>query len=117
MAPLQVPWGSLLHFQLGSLDLPAFGAPGEAFGVFNNNVGVPTQSGPLKVIAGDSFVLAVDMANPSGAMAIKPYGNATQPGSAHVTDQLALYASRALRPVWRTPEDVERHLELRELFR
>jgi acyl-homoserine-lactone acylase len=42
------------------------------------------------------------------------YGNASQPGSPHVGDQLVLAAKGELRPVWRTREEIEANLELRE---
>jgi acyl-homoserine-lactone acylase len=39
------------------------------------------------------------------------YGNASQPGSPHRTDQLPLLARKQLRPVWLTREEVLAHLE------
>lgn len=42
------------------------------------------------------------------------YGNASQPGSPHVGDQLELFARKELRPVWRTRAEIEAHLEERE---
>jgi acyl-homoserine-lactone acylase len=44
------------------------------------------------------------------------YGNSTQPRSPHVGDQLELFARQEMRPVWRTRDDVEAHLEAREVF-
>jgi acyl-homoserine-lactone acylase len=42
------------------------------------------------------------------------YGNASQPGSPHDGDQLALFAADRLRTPWRRREEIEDHLELRE---
>ena len=50
------------------------------------------------------------------ARALLTYGNASQPGSPHRTDQFSLYATKELREVWRTREEVERNLILRERF-
>ena len=44
------------------------------------------------------------------------YGNASQPGSPHVGDQLALFARKEMRPAWRTREEIEANLEAREVF-
>ena len=49
-------------------------------------------------------------------MALMSYGNSSQPGSPHSTDQLPLFARQQLRPVWRTKKDIEAHLEARQLF-
>jgi len=42
------------------------------------------------------------------------YGNATQPGSKHVGDQLPLLSEKKLRPAWLTKAEVMQHLEERE---
>ena len=41
------------------------------------------------------------------------YGNASQPNSPHLGDQLQLAARGELRPAWRTRADIEAHLEMR----
>jgi acyl-homoserine-lactone acylase len=45
------------------------------------------------------------------------YGNATQPHSPHVYDQLELFARKQLREAWLTRPEIEAHLELREVLR
>jgi acyl-homoserine-lactone acylase len=42
------------------------------------------------------------------------YGNATQPGSPHVGDQIEQYARKEMRTPWLTRAEVEAHLESRE---
>ena len=44
------------------------------------------------------------------------YGNATQPGSPHLEDQLPFMVQKKLLPVHREKKDIEAHLELRERF-
>ena len=44
------------------------------------------------------------------------YGNASQPDSTHQTDQLELVAKKQLRPVWHIREEIEAHLETRQVF-
>jgi len=45
------------------------------------------------------------------ARVLLSYGNATQPGSPHVGDQLALLAGQEMRPAWWAREEVQAHLE------
>lgn len=118
LGSLYVPWGAMLRFQLDGRDLPAFGAPG-SYGVFSANVGIQRRDGQpgLTVASGDTWVFAVDFADPDAARAVMSYGNASQAGSAHPGDQLALYAEKRLRPVWRTRAQVEAHLQAREELR
>ena len=42
------------------------------------------------------------------------YGNATQPNSPHLGDQLSLYGQGKMRPIWRDRSIVEQHLESKE---
>ena len=39
------------------------------------------------------------------------YGNATQPGSPHIGDQLGLRARQEMRPAWRMREELQGHIE------
>ena len=39
------------------------------------------------------------------------YGNATQPGSPHIGDQLGLLARQEMRPAWRMREELKCHIE------
>ncbi|MEW6499756.1 MAG: penicillin acylase family protein, partial [Cyanobacteriota bacterium] len=54
--------------------------------------------------------------NPVKAMALIGYGNATQPRSPHISDQLPLAARKQLRPVWRSRQDIVAHLEQHKVF-
>jgi len=58
-------------------------------------------------------VAAIEFSAPLRAQALIGYGNASQPGSPHRTDQLELFARKQLRPVWRTRKEIEAHLEER----
>jgi acyl-homoserine-lactone acylase len=44
------------------------------------------------------------------------YGNSSQPGSKHRTDQLPLVQSKQFRTFWRTRTEVEQNLEERVTF-
>jgi acyl-homoserine-lactone acylase len=100
---------------MGKLDLPANGGPG-GLGIFRVLGLVQTKDGRFQAVGGDSYVAAVEFSNPVRAKAVMTYGNASQPDSPHISDQLNLVAKKQLRPVWRTYSDVKANLESRELL-
>lgn len=113
---VDVPWGQVNRF---SPDLPGRGAPGDPLGVFQVVGFVPREpGGPSLPVFGDTYVGAVEF-TPEGprARAILSYGNASQPGSPHVRDQLPLLARGEMRPVWRTRAEVEANLAERTPIR
>jgi len=84
--------------------------------------GADDPFGPLRVVsrfqpdptklnffayAGDSYVQIVEFTKQGAkAQALLGYGNASRPGSPHITDQLSYFEAKTLRPVYRTPADV-----------
>ena len=109
---LDVAWGEVFRLP-GEANLPANGADG-ALGVFRSVWFAPGKDDRFQAVAGDSFVAAIEFSNPVKAMALNSYGNATQPGSPHVGDQLQLFARKELRPVWRSRSEIEAHLSSRQ---
>jgi len=112
---LDVPWGEVARLRYGKADLPASGGPG-LFGIFRVIDLAPAAGGRFQQVAGDSYIAAIEFSNPVRAKVLTTYGNATQPGSAHIGDQLPLYTRNELRPVWRTRKEIEAHLESRKVF-
>jgi acyl-homoserine-lactone acylase len=112
---LDVEWGTVARLRMGKLDLPANGGPG-GLGIFRVLGLVQTKDGRFQAVGGDSYVAAVEFSNPVRAKAVMTYGNASQPDSPHISDQLNLVAKKQLRPVWRTYSDVKANLESRELL-
>jgi acyl-homoserine-lactone acylase len=102
----------LYRVRRDDLDLPGNGF-GDPFGVFRAGWYAPAEEGKYEIFGGDTFVLAVEFADPIRAMAAMGYGNASQGGSPHRTDQLSLFSEKKLRPVWRTRDEVEANLESR----
>lgn len=114
-----MPWGEVARLQRGSADFPANGAPGDPFGVFrvlyfDDSTLEATRQMPA--IGGDSYVAAIEFSDPVQARVLLTYGNASQPGSPHIGDQLALSAKGQMRVVWRTREEIEEHLEARDML-
>ncbi|MBD2494927.1 acylase [Nostoc sp. FACHB-280] len=112
---LDIPWGEVFRLRYGNLDLPANGGDGTK-GIFRTVYFAPADNGRFQAFNGDSFVAAVEFSQPVKAKALTSYGNATQPNSPHVGDQLPLFARQELRPVWRTRKEITAHLEARTVF-
>jgi acyl-homoserine-lactone acylase len=114
---LDVPWGEVYRFKIWGQDLPANGGPGPlgAFRVMTfGSAGRADATTPVRPFHGDTYVAAVEFSKPVRAKALIGYGNASQPGSPHRTDQLGLLQQKQLRPVWRTRAEVLKHLEKRD---
>jgi len=112
---LDVPWGSVMRFKGGAVDLPASGAPGR-LGVFNAIDYAPLVDGTRAANFGSSYSAVVSFDAPSRARALLSYGSSSQPGSPHATDQLSLLSAGTLRDAWRTRAEVEANLESRDRF-
>jgi acyl-homoserine-lactone acylase len=110
-----VPWGEVYRLRRDSLDLPANGAEGE-FGVFRVTGYRKEKDGRYRAAGGDSYVAVVEFASPVRARTLVGYGNWSQRGSRHRTDQLELYSRKELKPAWLTRAEVEANLERREMF-
>jgi hypothetical protein len=95
------------------VDLPANGGPDE-LGILRATAYQPTGDKRLSAVGGDSYQAIIEFADPVRARVLLSYGNASQPGSPHRGDQLALYARKELRPAWRTRVQIEANLEARE---
>ncbi len=105
---IDVPWGDVYRLQIGAHNLPANGGPSDLgiFRVVNFN--------NRRAAGGDSYVAVIEFGPTVRARSLISYGNATQPGSPHVGDQLSLFAQKQLKPVWRTRVEIDAHLERRE---
>ncbi len=112
---LDVPWGDVHRLRAPGVNLPASGGPGN-LGIFRVLDFQPTRDGRVAATGGDSYLAAIEFSEPLRARTLLSYGNASQPGSPHRTDQLELLSRNELRPVWRTRTEIEAHLEKREVF-
>lgn len=112
---LDVPWGEVYRLRMAGRDLPASGGPSR-LGIFRSLEFAPEKDGRFRALFGDSFVALVEFSQPVRAKALLSYGNASQPDSPHRGDQLALFARKQLRPVWRTLQEIEANLESREII-
>jgi acyl-homoserine-lactone acylase len=113
---LDVAWGDVARLRYGQVDLPASGGPGDPHGIFRDIDFVPTPEGSLVSVGGDTFIAAVEFSQPVRAQVLTTYGNASQPASPHVGDQLALFARNEMRQAWRSRDEIAAHLEAREVL-
>jgi acyl-homoserine-lactone acylase len=113
---LDVAWGDVHRFDRGKLDLPANGASGK-YGVFRTMQFARKKGGKLYASHGETFVCAIEFGTPQKAQCLLGYGNASQPGSKHIEDQLPLMTEKKLHPVWREVADIEANLEARETLK
>jgi len=112
---LDVAWGDVFRLKSGGKDLPANGGPGN-LGIFRVLNFAPTPDGHFQSVDGDSYIAAIEFSNPVRAMTLTSYGNATQPSSPPIGEQLQLFARKELHPVWRSRQEIIAHLEQRQVF-
>ena len=112
---LDEPWGIVMRLRLGAVDLPASGGPGR-LGIFNVIDYGPLQNGTRAANFGSSYSAVVSFDTPARAKVLLSYGDSSQPGSAHGSDQLSLLSDGVLRDAWRTRAQVEANLESRDQF-
>jgi acyl-homoserine-lactone acylase len=110
-----VAWGQVYRLRVGGKDLPANGGPGD-LGIFRVLVH-RRQDGKMRASGGDSYVATVEFSQPVRARSLISYGNASQRGSAHIDDQIELFAKKQLKPVWLVRAEIERNLERREVVK
>jgi acyl-homoserine-lactone acylase len=110
---LDTPWGQVMRLKIGTVDLPASGAPGR-LGVFDVLDFAPPADGTRAANFGASYMAVVSFDQPTRAKVLLSYGASSQPGSPHNSDQLPLLSQGVLRDAWTTRDAVEANLESRE---
>jgi acyl-homoserine-lactone acylase len=109
---MDVPYGKAFRLRVGKYDLPANGGF-DVLGTFRTLTFAQDKDLRFKAVQGDSYVAAVEFTQPVRAKVLLSHGNATQPNSPHVGDQLELFTQKKLRDAWLTRQDIEAHLEER----
>ncbi len=109
------PFGDVSRFHIGDISVPANGGFGNT-GVFRTITWGPMKNGERTPVHGETWVSMVEFGTPMKAVGLMSYGNSSQPGSKHNSDQLQLLADKKFRPLWIRRADVERHLEEQTSF-
>lgn len=115
-AGIDVPYGSIFRMRVGQYDLPASGTD-DMLGTFRTLTFTQEPDLRFKVVAGESYIAIIEFGDTPRAKVLLTYGNATQPGSPHVGDQLEVFAARGYRDAWRTRAEIEANLAERVVFR
>ncbi|HYA18807.1 MAG TPA: penicillin acylase family protein [Bryobacteraceae bacterium] len=112
---LDVKWGDVNRYRSGTTEVPGNGGAG-GMGVFRTIAFTDKEGRKNYAAHGETIVCAIEFAANQRANCLLGYGNASQPGSPHLGDQLQLMSEKKLHPVWRERKDIEAHLEKRESF-
>jgi acyl-homoserine-lactone acylase len=109
------PYGEVSRFHIGDVNIPGNGGFGN-LGIFRTITWGALENGQRKVNAGETWVAMIEFSNPIKAMGVMSYGDSSQPGSKHNSDQLHFVAERKLRTLWVKRPDVEKHVEERTSY-
>ena len=112
---LDRPFGEVSRFALGKVDLPGLGGFGNT-GVFHVITWSPLKDGKRTPVHGETWVSMVEFSIPIKAKGLMSYGNSTQPGSPHRSDQLEQLSKKTYRTLWTTRTEVEKHVEERVAY-
>lgn len=112
---LDITWGEVARLRRDGIDLPGNGADTD-LGVFREIVYEPDVDGKLKSSYGDSFIAVIEFSKPVRAQVLMTYGNATQSPFFETYNQLDLAAKQQLRPVWRSRNEIEDNVKVREIL-
>lgn len=106
---LDIAWGEVNRFKVDDIEFPGNGGH-DKYGVFRTMYFEPNEAtGKNYAFHGDTFVAVVEFGENVRAEVLLSYGNATQPGSRHVGDQLRLLSENKLRPALLTKEEILKH--------
>jgi acyl-homoserine-lactone acylase len=109
------PYGEVTRFKVGDLSLPAFSGSG-SLGIFPSMGFGKLVDGKRDATTGETWISIVEFGPTLRAEGLMTYGNSTQPGTKHRTDQVQLFADRKLRTLWTTRTEVQQHLESKDTY-
>jgi acyl-homoserine-lactone acylase len=119
---LDRPYGDVTRYKVGDvLNVSDVSVPGESdsegLGIFPSMIFGPFgKDGTRGPVSGETWVSVVEFTTPLKAEGLMSYGNSTQPGTKHRTDQVELLSERKLRTLWMTRPEIEKHLEEKSTF-
>jgi acyl-homoserine-lactone acylase len=110
---LDIAWGQINRFRMGSYDFPANGGPDNC-GIFRTMYFAEDKDKKTHAVAGDTYVAVTEFGNKVKASVLLSYGNASQPGNKHRGDQLKMLSEKKLRPALLEKDEIMNNLERRE---
>jgi len=112
---LNVAWGDVYRFRIGHFNYPANGGS-EKYGIYRTIYFSGDSSGRQWAVAGDSYVAITEFGRRVKARVLLSYGNASEPGSKHMGDQLQLLSRKEMRIAWLSKKEIKMNLEQVEKF-
>lgn len=111
---MDIAWGEINRFKVGKYEFPGNGGP-HNYGVFRTMYfAADNESNKNYAYHGDAYVAVTEFGESVKAVVLLSYGNATQPGSKHIGDQLKFLSEKKMRPALLTKKDVLQNIEKRE---
>jgi acyl-homoserine-lactone acylase len=113
---LERPYGDVTKFRAGDVSVPA-GSGSGSIGIFPSMIFSRFDADGIRdAVSGETWISMVEFSTPLRAEGLMAYGNSTQPGTKHRSDQVALLGQRKLRTLWMTRPEIEKHLEERTAY-
>ncbi|MBI3838552.1 MAG: penicillin acylase family protein [Planctomycetia bacterium] len=104
-----VAWGEAHRIRKGSIDLPVRGGSG-VMGCFRVLEFHKDDDGKLAANSGDSWVFAVEFSQPPKAYTVVAYSASDVAGSAHFSDQAALFSANKMKRAAFTEAEIQAQL-------
>jgi acyl-homoserine-lactone acylase len=111
-----IAWGDVYRLRINNIDLPANGGSPQ-HGIFMSQSYAEDKDSKYHADAGETFIAVTEFGKTVKAKVLLAYGNASQPGSKHNTDQLSLLSAKQLRPALMSKTDVMKNLERKEILK
>jgi Protein related to penicillin acylase len=113
---MDIAWGEVFRLRMNGIDLPANGGLQQE-GILCQCPTRKDADNKFRAEGGETFIAVTEFGKSPQASVLLGYGNATQEGSKHRTDQLNLLSEKKLRQALLTKEDVRKHLERKEVLK
>jgi acyl-homoserine-lactone acylase len=113
---LDIAFGEVFRLRMNGIDLPANGGLQQE-GIFMSMSYSQDADNKFRAEGGETFIAVTEFGKSPQASVLLGYGNATQKGSKHITDQLNLLSEKKLRQALLTKADVIKHLEKKEVLK
>jgi acyl-homoserine-lactone acylase len=113
---MDIAWGEVYRFRINEIDLPASGG-WQQQGIFMSINYTLDKDNKYQAEGGETFIAVTEFGKNVKAQVLLCYGNATQPGSKHIGDQLGLLSQKKLRTALLTQKDVLNNLEKKEVLK
>ena len=111
-----IAWGEVYRLRINNIDLPASGG-WQQQGIFMSLSFEEDKDKNYSAVGGESFIAVTEFGKTVKAKVLLTYGNASQPGSKHSSDQLSLLSAKQLRPALMSKTEVMKNLERKEILK